>query len=66
MTPQDVRKKYTTTYNFRKQTGMATATLSNWERVGHIPAASQMRLESVTKGELKASLDDLPFGKDDK
>jgi len=61
MTPQEVRDKYLTTYNFRKQTGMSTTTLSNWERTGHIPAESQMRLEKLTGGELKASLDDLPF-----
>ena len=65
MTPQEIRAKYKTTYNFRKQTGMSTSSLKNWETKGFIPVESQMRLEAITNGEFKASIDHLPYGQNE-
>jgi hypothetical protein len=54
MKPEDVRRYYKTTYNFRKETGMSSSSLLNWMNDGSIPMASQCRLEEKTNGDLKA------------
>ena len=56
MTPKEVLKFYRSTYNFHKQTGMASNTLSNWIKAGFVPQAQQCRLEMLTKGALKSDL----------
>lgn len=53
MKPDDVKQYYGTQYNFRKLTGMSTATLANWIKWGYVPEASQYKLERLTNGELK-------------
>ena len=53
MKPEDVKKYYKSLYNFRKVTGMATATLANWLKWGFVPENAQYRIECLTKGELK-------------
>jgi hypothetical protein len=58
MKPEDVRRHYRTSYNFRKETGMSTASWFNWTDSGFVPIASQFKLEEMTKGELKASWED--------
>lgn len=60
MTPQEVRDYFKTTYRFRAETGMSTASLVYWEKCGYIPAPSQLFLEDFTNGELTASLADIP------
>lgn len=61
MTLEDVKKYYKSGYKFYKQTGMHHSNLCNWREKGFIPIKSQMRLEELTKGKLKASLVDLKW-----
>lgn len=51
--PEDVKEYYKSQYNFRKLTGMSTATLANWLKWGRVPEAAQYKLERLTNGELK-------------
>lgn len=54
MKPKEVKKYFKTQYNFRKETGMSAASLGNWLKWGFIPEPSQLKLERITNGELKA------------
>lgn len=54
MKPEDVLAKYGTKYNFKKQTKMAASSLGNWLKWGYVPEGAQLKLERITKGELKA------------
>lgn len=54
MKPKEVKKYFKTQYNFRKVTGMSAATLGNWLKWGYVPEASQLKLERITNGDLKA------------
>lgn len=54
-----------TSYMFCKLTGMHHNAYRNWARLGYIPIKTQMRLERITGGKLKASLDDLRVADDD-
>ncbi len=60
MTLDEVKKMFPTAYRFGKETGMMTATYLNWFRYGYIPLKSQVRLEHITNGKLKARLEDGP------
>jgi len=57
MTPQDLKKYYKTGYNFQKKTGMSQASYCNWMKQGYIPIVSQVKIQQLTKGILKASLE---------
>lgn len=54
MTPKEVKKHYKTQYNFRTETGMSAASLGNWLKWGYVPLLSQVKLEQLTDGKLKA------------
>lgn len=54
----DVKDFYKSTYRFHQQTGMHPTNWSNWLARGYIPIQSQMKIEKLTKGKLKASLED--------
>lgn len=58
MTPKEVKKYFKTQYNFHKVTGMSAATLGNWLRWGFVPETSQLKIERITNGALKADWDD--------
>ena len=49
---------YEKPYRFTKKTGMSVNTLNNWKRLGYIPIQSQMRLEAISEGQLKARFED--------
>jgi hypothetical protein len=53
MTPQDVKRFYSSTYKFRKETGMSASTLGNWLKWGFVPEDAQYKLERLTRGKLK-------------
>jgi len=61
MTLEQVKKFYGSSYKFYKITGMPASNFYNWKEKGFIPIKSQMRLEELTKGKLKASLTDLKW-----
>jgi hypothetical protein len=54
MTPKDVKKYYKNGYQFHKETGMSHSTYMNWMKWGFVPEMSQLKLEKLTEGKLKA------------
>ncbi len=58
MKPEDVKAYYKSQYNFHKKTKMSTSTLANWIKWGYVPEGAQLKLERITKGELKADWGD--------
>ena len=59
MTLDEIKQYYGTTYQFKKKTGMHHSSFLNWERQGFIPIKTQLKLEELTNGELKANLEHL-------
>ncbi len=59
MTLDEVLKYYGGGYQFKKQTKMSYSNVYNWRDRGFIPLASQGKLEQLTNGALKASVEDL-------
>ena len=58
MTIDDVLNFYKTSYGLEKITKMSHANISNWKARGYIPIATQMKLERLSSGALKADLKD--------
>ena len=56
---EDVLAHFESAYQFRKQTKMSINNIRNWRLRGYIPPASQMKLERLTNGILKASFEDV-------
>lgn len=54
MTPKEVKKYFKSLYRFHKETGMSCSSLGNWLSWGYIPFASQMKIQKLTDGVLKA------------
>lgn len=57
MTIDDIKKYFGTFYRFNKLTGQSINNCYNWQKRGFIPIASQVKIEKLTGGELKASLE---------
>ena len=61
MTLIDLKKEFGTSYNFAMRTGLSHVNWVHWfNKYGYIPIESQRKIEQLTNGALKASLDDLP------
>ncbi len=56
MTIDEVYKYFGSGKRMQKLCGMSHSNFQNWRLRGHIPIASQMKIEILTKGVLKASL----------
>jgi hypothetical protein len=56
MTLQEVLNHYGTGYKFAKATKISTNSFYDWVKRGYIPIGSQMKIERLTKGLLKANL----------
>ena len=56
---EEVKKYFSTSYRFQKRTGMMSNNFNNWEKKGFIPIKTQIKLEQLTNGELKANLEHL-------
>jgi hypothetical protein len=56
MTVDDLKKYFGTTYKFAKDTGCNSNSWSTWEKLGYIPARSQLKLENITASKLVADL----------
>lgn len=56
MTPEDVKKMFKNGYIFHKKTGMSHASFGNWMRQGYVPEYSQLKLEKITRGALRAQI----------
>ncbi len=57
MTPTDVKQLYKSGYVFNKQTKMSACSFHNWLKWGYVPEGSQLKLEKLTQGKLKADGD---------
>ena len=57
---EDVKLYFGSFYRMRKETGIADSTSQRWKKMGYIPITAQIKLEKLTNGGLKASLDDIP------
>jgi len=55
---EDILTYYGSSYQFRKQTKMSINNIRNWRKLGYIPPSSQMKLEKLTSGILKADFAD--------
>lgn len=54
---EDVKKYFGTSYRFHQVTGMHHGCFNNWDARGYVPILTQMKLEKITNGELKADLE---------
>lgn len=59
MTIEEVLEHYGSGYQFEKKTGLSRGNVTNWKRMGFIPIATQIKIEELTNGALKARLEDL-------
>lgn len=59
MTVDDVIKYYGSSYKFHKQTPFSHGAFFQWKKKGRVPLLSQLKIEKLTNGELKANMDDL-------
>lgn len=57
MTYEEVIKYFGTAYKVHQSTDFAPRTAYTWKKIGFIPIKAQMKLEVITGGALKASLD---------
>lgn len=57
---EDVLNYYGTAYEMEKKHKLAHQNVSNWKRLGYIPIMTQMKIERLTNGELKADLSHCP------
>ena len=57
---EDLYKRYKSARNIGTQLGFAANTPLYWKRIGHIPIAAQLRIERLTNGLFKASIQDIP------
>lgn len=56
MTIDDLKRYFGTSYRFNALTGMSASNYMNWENYGYIPFISQVKIQRLTKGALKADL----------
>ena len=65
MTLEDIKKEFgEQPYGFYKKTGMHHNSYRNWLTKGYVPIKTQIALERLTQGRLKASLEDLKVNND--
>lgn len=57
MTPKELKDYFKTGYRFWKETGFSAMSYSNWMKWGYIPIASQVEIQKITKGKLRASIE---------
>jgi hypothetical protein len=54
MTIDELKEYFGSSYHFKKVTGMSASSFLNWCNWGYIPVVSQIKLERLTGGKLKA------------
>jgi hypothetical protein len=55
---EDIKNYYKTGCNFMRETGISYQSYCNWRNNGYIPILSQMKIEALTGGILKADISD--------
>lgn len=59
MTINDLKEYYGSGYRFNKDTHMSASSFMNWNNRGYIPWGSQLIIERLTEGKLKADKQDM-------
>ena len=54
---KEVMKYYGSGYNMQKLHGLSHTNPTNWNQYGYIPIETQIKIERLTNGALKASID---------
>lgn len=62
MTVDDVVKHFGSLYMVEKKTRFSHGTAYSWKKNGFIPIKTQMEIEEITEGALKANLQDCKQG----
>lgn len=58
MTYNDLKEYFDSLYQFSICCNFSFSAPTHWKRQGYIPIKTQFKIEHLTKGELKASLED--------
>lgn len=58
MKPNEVLAFYKSCYHFNQATTMSASSLWNWVKWGYVPFESQKKIETISKGGLKAVWED--------
>ena len=66
MTIDEVRRYFGNCYQFNKKTKMHHSNYLNWEKQGFIPIKTQIKLERLSQGLLKADLNHIDRGFNDR
>ena len=56
MTTDDVMKFFGSARNMNRVIGLSTSSMRNWKDRGYIPIETQLRIEELTGGKLRANL----------
>ncbi len=64
MTIDEVEKYYESAWKMQYKHGLSHNNMANWKRLGYVPILTQLKIEGLTDGVLKASLDDCPRRKE--
>ena len=56
MTIDDVLRYYISAHRMERMHGLAHHNVKNWKWLGYIPITTQIKIERLTNGELKADL----------
>lgn len=65
MTPGEIKEYFSNGYKFSRETGMAIQSFHNWLKWGYVPLNSQLKIQTITDGKLKADFKDIPRGDND-
>ena len=52
----DLKREYGSVYRFMKETGLSEGNFAYWRKKGYIPINTQIKIEKLTNGRLKADL----------
>jgi hypothetical protein len=58
MTYDDIKKYFGSCYQFSLCCNFSFSSPANWKKQGFIPFNTQVKIEKLTRGKLKASLED--------
>lgn len=57
---EDVIEYFGSGYNMQKLHGLSHSNFAHWRKLGYVPITTQIKIERLTKGALKASLNHCP------
>jgi len=57
MTLDDLKNHFGNCNKFQEKTGMSHTNYTHWSKIGYVPILTQMKLQKLTGGTLKANFD---------